>query len=171
MKNIFFFIGMPGTGKTFWGEKVSASFGYDFVDLDWYIEEKEGKNIASIFADDGEDHFRRLEQQALHELVDKAGESKPLVIACGGGTPCFLDNLHLMLQQGTVVYLRAALDTLVDHLCREDNFRPLLEAGMMHEKLYHLMEHRVAFYEQAHYIVDVENLSVATFGEIIHSHV
>ncbi len=53
MKNIFFFIGMPGTGKTFWGEKISASFGYDFADLDRYIEEKEGKNIASIFADDG----------------------------------------------------------------------------------------------------------------------
>jgi shikimate kinase len=168
MKQIFFLIGMPGVGKTYWGEKLSAATGFAFTDLDRYIEQEEGKTIAGIFSASGEDHFRRLERQALSRLIDSSAD-RPQIIACGGGTPCYSGNLELMQAAGTVIYLRAAIGTLAEHLCHDEGVRPLLENGMIYDKLFHLLEHRAAYYEQAHYIVDAENLSVATFGEILRS--
>ena len=160
---------MPGAGKTFWGEHISAAYGYAFTDLDRYIEQKAGKTIGAVFADHGEDQFREMEQKSLRELVVPDDTGRLRIIACGGGTPCYFDNLQLMLDTGAVIYLRARIDTLLLHICQDDSMRPLLEHGALHDKLYHLMLHREPFYEQAHHIVDAENLSVATFGEIIRS--
>jgi shikimate kinase len=165
MKKFFFLIGMPGVGKTYWGEKLSPVLNFAFADLDRYIEQEEGRTIPAIFSTDGERYFRKLEHRVLSGLVHVT-EKTPMIVACGGGTPCYFDNLQLMKQAGTVIYLRASIGTLVEHLCEEDGMRPLLENGMIYDKLIHLLEDRAAFYEQAHYIVDVENLSVATFGEI-----
>lgn len=74
-----------GSGKTTLGKAYSAATGLQFVDLDWYIEERMHKSISDLFAERGEEGFRLLEQRMLHE----AGEFEDVLIACGGGTPCF----------------------------------------------------------------------------------
>ena len=84
MKRVFL-IGYMGSGKTTLGKAYSAATGLQFVDLDWYIEERMHKSISDLFAERGEDGFRLLEQKMLHE----AGEFENVLIACGGGTPCF----------------------------------------------------------------------------------
>ena len=86
MKRVFL-IGYMGSGKTTLGKAYSAATGLQFVDLDWYIEERMHKSISDLFAERGEDGFRLLEQKMLHE----AGEFENVLIACGGGTPCFFD--------------------------------------------------------------------------------
>ena len=84
MKRVFL-IGYMGSGKTTLGKAYSAATGLQFVDLDWYIEERMHKSISDLFAERGEEGFRLLEQKMLHE----AGEFENVLIACGGGTPCF----------------------------------------------------------------------------------
>lgn len=170
MNHIFFLTGMPGAGKTFWAEKAAGASGYQHADLDQYIEQKEETSIGAIFARHGEDHFRRAEQAALHDLTAIASATDVVtIIACGGGTPCYFDNLDFMLEHGTVIYLRARIDTLVAHLNASGELRPLLDNDTWHEQLHHLLLSREDFYLQAHHIVDVETLSVATFDEIFRS--
>ena len=95
MKRVFL-IGYMGSGKTTLGKAYSAATGLQFVDLDWYIEERMHKSISDLFAERGEDGFRLLEQKMLHE----AGEFENVLIACGGGTPCFFDNMDYMNHTG-----------------------------------------------------------------------
>ena len=100
MKRIIL-IGYMGAGKTTIGKALAQELGITFYDLDWYISNRMRKTIAQIFEERGEDGFRQIERNMLHEVA----EFEDVVISCGGGTPCFFDNIDYMNQQAPVVYL------------------------------------------------------------------
>lgn len=117
-----FLIGFMGSGKTYTGKRLAAALGCDFYDLDALIEEKEGCKIASIFEEKGETWFRKLEQKTLHETA----KWERAVISCGGGTPCFFDNMAWMNAQGITIWLDTPVDTILYRLQRKPHKRPLL---------------------------------------------
>ena len=96
-----FIIGYMACGKTTFGRALARATGRQFIDLDFYIEQRFRRAIGRIFADDGEEEFRRMEAEMLRE----AGEFDDVIVACGGGTPCFRGNMDYMLSRGTTLFL------------------------------------------------------------------
>lgn len=146
-----YLIGFMGAGKTWMGKQVGLVSGFPFLDLDAYIEQQEGQSISVLFEQKGEDYFRSIEQKCLQELTTI---NSNLVLSCGGGTPCFFDNIDFMKKNGTVIWLDPPVAVLVERLKLELHTRPLLNTvspsdleGYVQMKL--LM--RSPFYEQAHY--------------------
>lgn len=119
------------SGKTTLGRLLAERTGYGFVDLDEYIVARQGKSINEIFAETGEDGFRNMERQALHEVAE--GEERT-IIATGGGTPCFFDNMEYINANGRSVYLYSSREALLDRLQRYSASRPLLK-GKNREEL------------------------------------
>ena len=147
-------IGYMGAGKTTVGKALAKELGIIFYDLDWYIENRMRKSIAQIFEERGEEGFRKIEYNMLHEVA----EFENVIISCGGGTPCFFDNMDYLNQQGQVVYLKADPEVLYKHLAMSKNDRPLLR-GKSHEQLITFireqLEKREPYYTKARYILDV----------------
>src|SRR2546423_9885228 len=108
----FFLIGFMGSGKTYWGKKWAEKSGIDYFDVDEIVEQEQGKTIAQIFEQDGEDKFRELETIALRSFAGK----KNMIIATGGGTPCFNNNINWMNENGTSVYLQSAPENILKRL-------------------------------------------------------
>jgi shikimate kinase len=161
-----------GSGKTTVGKALSKETGMMFYDLDWYIESRMRKTVSQIFAERGEEVFRKIEYNMLHEVA----EFEDVIISCGGGTPCFFDNMDYLNQQGDVVYLKASPETLYKHLLMAKIERPLLKDKTPEELIAYITEHlkeRAPFYEKAHYTLDVNVLDnsdkIATSVERIKS--
>ena len=133
---------------------LSKELGLFFYDLDWYIETRMHKKVKEIFDERGEEGFRKIEYNMLHEVA----EFENVVISCGGGTPCFYDNMEYMNRQGTVVYLKCSPEVLFRHLKMGKGVRPLL-LGKNDEELMTFireqLEKREKYYLQANNIVDV----------------
>ena len=156
MKRIIL-VGYMGSGKTTVGKALSKETGMMFYDLDWYIESRMRKSVSQIFAEKGEDGFRKIEYNMLHEVA----EFEDVIISCGGGTPCFFDNMDYLNQQGDVVYLKATPETLYKHLMMAKIERPLLKGKSADELIAYITEHlkeRAPFYEKARHILDVNVL-------------
>lgn len=117
-----FLIGYMGAGKTTLGKAFARSMGLTFIDLDWYIEERFHKTVRQIFAERSEEGFRELEKRMLHEVAD----FENVVIATGGGTPCFFDNVEYMNQKGETVFLDVSQEVLFRRLKVAKQQRPLL---------------------------------------------
>lgn len=150
-------VGYMGSGKTTVGKALSKETGMMFYDLDWYIESRMRKSVSQIFAEKGEEGFRKIEHNMLHEVA----EFEDVIISCGGGTPCFFDNMEYLNQQGEVVYLKATPETLYKHLLMAKVERPLLKDKSSEELIAYITEHlkeRAPFYEKARYILDVNVL-------------
>lgn len=153
MKRIIL-IGYMGAGKTTIGKALAKDLGLQFYDLDWYIESRRRKKIAQIFAEMGEEKFRYIEQAMLHEVA----EFEDVIISCGGGTPCFYDNIDYMNQQADVVYLKAEPEVLYKHLLMSKNERPLLKGKSPEELIAFIREqlaYREQFYSKAQHTLDV----------------
>ncbi len=121
--NRIFLIGYMGSGKTTIGKLLAERLNYTFVDMDTHIEEKYFKSVSQIFAELGERQFRLLEQQCLHEV----SEFENVVIATGGGAPCFFDNMEYMNSHGITVYINITVEQLAIRLENSrTNKRPLL---------------------------------------------
>lgn len=147
-------IGFMGAGKTTIGRQLALALGLQFYDLDWYIEMRYHKKVSEIFAEEGEEHFRDLERRMLHEVA----EFEDVVISCGGGTPCFGDNMQYMNQQAETVYLKLEPEVLAMHLSMGRTVRPLILNKTGDELLSYIKEtlkEREPFYTQARHIVDV----------------
>lgn len=147
-------IGYMGAGKTTVGKALSKELGIPFYDLDWYIENRRRKTIPQLFAEVGEEGFRKIEYNMLHEVA----EFEDVIISCGGGTPCFFDNIDYMNRQGQVVYLKADPEVLYKHLLMGKTERPLLK-GKSPEQLIAFIKEQLAqrelFYNRANYSLDV----------------
>ena len=111
MKSIIL-IGYMGSGKTTVGRQLALALGRTFYDLDWYIEMRYHRTVAQLFAERGEEGFREIERNMLHE----AAEFEDIVLSCGGGTPCFFDNMDYIRSVGESVYLKATPEVLAQHL-------------------------------------------------------
>ena len=125
-----FLIGYMGCGKSTLGRSVSAMTGWQFIDLDNYIEQRFHKTVKDIFATFGEEGFRKRERAMLQEVAD----FEDVIVACGGGTPCFFDNMEWMNAHGTTVFLDTSIDKLHKRLMRGRHKRPLI-AGKSDEEL------------------------------------
>lgn len=147
-------IGYMGAGKTTVGKALSKELGIPFYDLDWYIESRMHKTVAQLFAERGEEGFRKVECNMLHEVA----EFEDVVISCGGGTPCFFDNMEYLNQQGETVYLKADPEVLYGHLQMGKTVRPLLVGKSKEELLAFIreqLEKREPFYTKAKHTLDV----------------
>ena len=147
-------IGYMGSGKTTVGKALSKETGMMFYDLDWYIESRMRKTVAQIFAEKGEEGFRKIEHNMLHEVA----EFENVIISCGGGTPCFFDNIDYINQQGEVVYLKATPEVLYRHLLMGKVERPLIKNKTPEELIAYITEQvakREEFYNNARYTLDV----------------
>lgn len=136
--------GFMGCGKTTVGQILASISQRRFVDLDQYIEQRQGKTVSQIFAEDGEQAFRLLETLAVQELCDMDG----LVIATGGGTVLKEENAALLRKNGVIVLLEAPLDTLGRRLCGVCD-RPLLQRDDRQQFLRELYAHRSPLYRSA----------------------
>lgn len=153
MKSIII-IGYMGAGKTTVGKALAKELGIMFYDLDWYIESRMHKTVKQIFDKSGEDGFRQIEHNMLHEVA----EFENIVLSCGGGTPCFFDNMDYMNQLGETVYLKASPKTLYAHLKMGKGVRPLLLNKTPEEVQVFIREQlqkREPVYEKAKHIFDV----------------
>lgn len=142
-----FILGFMGCGKSYSGKRLAEKFDIDFIDLDEYIEAKEDRTIRTIFEKEGEEYFRKLEQQCLHEMNTK----EMTVISVGGGTPCFFDNMKWMNEEGVTVFLETSVEVLTSRLEKAMVGRPLLQ-GFSKEELINFIERKLEernpFYHQ-----------------------
>lgn len=143
-----FLIGYMGCGKSTMGRKLSQMLDIAFIDLDKYIEEKYFKTIPQIFEQEGEDEFRRKEQAALKEVAD----FEDVIVATGGGAPCFFNNMDMMNKAGLCVFLDVDAAELASRLIHSKTERPLIK-GKSTEELEDFIEgmmvRRRPFYEKA----------------------
>jgi shikimate kinase len=163
-------LGYMGSGKSSVGKLLSETLQYDFTDLDTCVESSEDSVIADIFKDKGEIYFRRKEASILKDLLSKINK---LVIATGGGTPCYGTIMDDLLAEENVItiYLKYNLETLTDRLFKERTDRPLI-AHLDTENLLndfirkHLFE-RSFYYQRATIILECDALSVKEIVEKI----
>lgn len=154
-------IGYMGAGKTTLGKILARSLNLEFIDLDWYIENRFHQSVSQLFATRGEEGFRKIEQNMLHEVA----EFEDVVISAGGGTPCFFDNMEYMNQQGVTVYLKATPETLRTHLRMGKQKRPLIAQKNDEELdafIRESLDKRESYYNQARLIFDTGLLDNGT---------
>lgn len=171
-KGCIFIIGYMGAGKSTGGKRLAKSMGLPFLDTDSVLTETLGRRISELFQDLGEQGFREAERKVLHQV---ALEGQHKVIATGGGTPCYADNMAFMLQHGTVVYFKLDVAALTQRLDSKRHNRPMLD-GVSDAALpgfiqTHLSE-REPYYSLAHIAVDADALDesrLASVGRMISS--
>ena len=160
-KNIIL-LGFMGTGKSTVGKKLAERLGMTFLDMDTLIEERAGKPIPRIFAEDGEPHFRAMERLIAKELSQQKG----LVVACGGGVVLNPENVSDYSKTGLAVCLTAEPETIF-HRTSKANNRPLLEEQDRMKRILELLEQRRHLYAAIPHQVDTTTLSIERVVESI----
>ena len=158
---ILFMIGYMGSGKSTIGRWLADKLNSDFIDTDKIIEEREGDSISNIFATRGEEYFRKAERDLLIELAnDNTSEIRDIIIATGGGMPCFFDNMELMNRSGCTIYLKCSAQLLAHHLKSAQNRRPLirdLQPEEMVAFIERMLQGREPHYRLSQLVVDCDN--------------
>src|SRR5574344_112619 len=156
-----FLMGFMGAGKTTFGNALAKELKVPFYDLDWFIERRYKKSISELFAESGEQAFREIEKDMLHEV----GEMDNVVIACGGSTPLFFDNMDYMLKKGQTLYLKVSNNILFKRLKEAKDTRPLI-ANKSDEELKEFIlsevERREKGYLRAEFIFSGDRLESET---------
>lgn len=153
---LIFLTGFMGAGKTTAGKKVATLLKHTFIDLDALIEKETGKTISELFAI-SESHFREIESHILR----KTGEIQHAVIATGGGTPCFRENMNWMNAHGITVYIKLAAGSLFHRLAASKKDRPLLQKKgdvALMEYIMETLRYREVYYSQSKYTLKGEDL-------------
>jgi shikimate kinase len=149
-----FLVGFMGTGKTTFGKKLSQALGYSFIDTDVYIENTYRKSINELFAEKGEEAFRTIEKKILEEV----SEIENIVIATGGGTACFNNNMELMNNKGVSIHLQTPTEEIAQRLISGKMKRPLLKDKTSEEIVLfinELLPKRLPYYEKADLTIEV----------------
>ena len=147
-----------GSGKSTMGRALASELDLTFIDLDSFLEEKYFKTIPQIFAEEGEESFRRKERNVLEEVCSFDN----VILATGGGAPCFFDNMKLMNKSGFCVFLDVDVTSLVNRLIHAKTERPLIKGKSpeeLHEFIEGLLAKRRPFYEKARYILTGSEIS------------
>lgn len=143
-----FLIGFMAAGKTTLGKALARDLGLQFIDLDHYIENRYCCTVSQLFADRGEEAFRQIERNLLHEVA----EFEDVIISTGGGTPCFFDNIEYMNSKGTTVFLDASVDVIHTRLTIARIQRPLVKdktAEELRQYITDMLAQRLPYYTQA----------------------
>jgi shikimate kinase len=163
-----FLIGYMGSGKTTTGKKLASKLNFEFIDLDTFIETEYKKTIPDIFKQEGEEAFRSKENNALKKLLAKNN----IVIACGGGTPCYYNNMELINNNGISVYLKLSIDSIVSRLLNAKDKRPLIDGKSENELKSFVMrqlEKRERVYNKAKYTVKAKDLDIEELTKFLKS--
>lgn len=147
-----------GSGKSHWGRIWAKKNGLSFYDLDEQVESDFGMPVQQIFEKHSEKKFRELERRHLREFENK----KNYLLSCGGGTPCFFDNLKWMAQHGIIIYLKANPDYILERVMDETLKRPLLKEVNASELLFFIekkLKEREPVYLKAHHVLEVKELN------------
>jgi shikimate kinase len=161
-----FLIGFMGAGKSTFGKKLAAAMGYGFFDLDQEFEKRSGGSAADFISSNGESAFREMESVCLKS----AHWAENSVIATGGGTPCFFDNLEWMKKNGLTIYLNVPEGVLMQRLSASPGQRPILgnrEGEELKQHISRLLAGRKSYYEQADLTINREDLSVDKAKQMI----
>lgn len=164
-----YLIGFMGCGKSHWGKALSEKLRIPFFDLDEQIVAHQGKPIVQLFAEHGEEYFRMVEKEVLY-LISESHET--FVMATGGGTPCFFNNIDYLKRMGTAVWLHCSPDCLHSRLLREREHRPLIRS-LTDEQLRSFIARKYSdrriFYRQAQVALQEEGLELDTLiSQIFH---
>ncbi len=144
-------------GKTTLGKALANDLGLQFVDLDHYIENRYHCTVAQLFAERGEEAFRQIERNMLHEVA----EFEDVVISTGGGTPCFFDNMDYMNAQGITVFLEASPEVIYTRLTIARVQRPLVKgktADELRQYITEMQERRAPYYTRATHTFNANHL-------------
>ena len=148
-----FLVGFMGAGKTTLAKKMASKLGYQWIDTDQEIEKKEGVKVSEIFEVMGEAYFRALEKQLIDGLIP----SEKMIVATGGGLPCFNNLMETLNQLGTTIYLERTPKELFQRVKQATNSRPLIAHKSDEELLEYIestMEKRREIYLQSNIIAD-----------------
>lgn len=157
-----FLVGMPGSGKSTFGKQLSQKIGRQFFDMDEQLERMIGMSIHQMFVEIGEDYFREAEQKVLQMLIRL---NEPAVIATGGGTPCFYDNMDMMNGSGVTIFLNTPLETIIERVGAKKDVRPLVDQmpkDALGKEIREMYEFRRRYYEKASFSSD------SNMEEILH---
>jgi len=155
-KQKIFLIGYMGSGKTTVGKQLAKELDLPFIDMDVFIENRYHKSISAIFEEKGEAGFREIERKALFEII----EFENVVISTGGGLPCFFDNMDVMNQAGTTIYLKVSVKELAKRLKNGKQKRPLIKDKSQEEIkdfITENLEKREKFYNKATFIFETDD--------------
>ncbi len=155
-----------GCGKSTLGRHLAKTLGWDFIDLDKYFEKKFRTTVPLYFREFGEDGFRDAERSALHEMKD----AKKVIIAAGGGTPCFFDNMDFMNNHGVTVYLQVSPEVLAQRLSNSRNVRPLVQGKSGDELIRYIKEKlnsREPYYNKAQVIADAAVINLDGYLRVL----
>ena len=156
--------GFMGSGKSTIGNLLSKKMGMAFIDLDAYIEKKENKSVSQIFADSGEEYFRQLEKNAVKELAYK----KSVILATGGGTLTFRENVDILKNADNKIILLDLPVEVVAQRLKNDTKRPLLNRPDKETVMRELYEKRLPVYKNAaDIVVNASNSPMQVCMEII----
>jgi len=156
-----------GAGKTTYGKRLARDIKYNFLDLDQKIEAEQGKTISEIFAERGEDGFRQIEREAMIQTFGLENT----IVATGGGTPCFFDNMQLLNQHGATLYIELKPKELVWNLINSHKERPLLRDKTYEELVAYIeetLQKRLPYYTQARYVVNGIGITSQKMIEALH---
>lgn len=155
-----------GSGKTSYGKRLAHAMDFDFIDLDEYIVQKQGRSVNEIFKEEGEDYFRNLEAENLRLF----GDIQDTIFSVGGGTPCFNNNMSWINSNGFSLYLKLDTGAIYTRLKNATQKRPLI-AGKTKEEIIEFinasLDERESFYSKAKLIVDAKDLSIKKLLELI----
>lgn len=168
MTTNIFMLGMPSSGKSTLGRQLAKELNYEFIDLDKKIEVSEGRKISEIFSLEGEEYFRKVESEQLKK-IDKNAKA---VIATGGGTPCFHDNMKFIKESGISVFLDVSPEKLEERMrASKRNYRPLhnLESENLLDKLNNTYNEREQFFKMADIVIEGDT-DASTILWIIDAH-
>jgi len=165
-----YLIGFMGVGKTHWGKILSNKLGLPFYDLDELIVEREGRSINQIFDEEGEEYFRTTERDILREFSQ---ENESMLLSCGGGAPCFFNNIAFMNEMGVTIWINTPFEIILGRLRQERKKRPLLK-DLSDEQLKTFIVKKNAdrrmYYEQAKLIVDERVIEIEKLiKQILHA--
>ncbi|TDH25679.1 shikimate kinase [Segetibacter sp. 3557_3] len=168
MKKIFL-IGLMGSGKTYWAEKLKRKLKVAAYDLDNLVEIMEERTIEEIFTEEGEEYFRTEEARMLRLFKEK----KEFILACGGGTPCFHDNMTWMNKTGITIWINEPVSVLAERLKTTKEHRPLISS--LHDDelvpfLEKMLTQREVFYAKAAYQLGKEEITEQSFTKILKEH-
>lgn len=169
-KKLVFMCGFMGCGKTTQGKKLAKELGYYFIDLDDYISNKYDQTITELFKEKGEAEFRKIETEALEECIK---DNLKALIAVGGGTPCFNNNMKLMVSNGKVIYLKMIAEALYNRLFNAKEDRPLIRDKANEEMFLYienLLQTREVFYDQAQIIISGVTVDIESLKEKVLNH-
>jgi len=151
-----FLIGFSGSGKSSVGKQLAKRLDYNFIDTDRIIEENTGQTIDETLRFKGEKEFRKIETRVLSEI----DYSKKNIIATGGGIPTIDKNIKIMQNEGSIIWLKASIDSIFSRLFKSKEIRPLLGSNLKKENINNLFNSRLNVYNIADKTIDTNDKKI-----------